>query len=167
GAHGDRKQKGKERDEARAHRQLGALVFVEHVHQQKAKNAQQQPGTRMQRDIPPPQAVVIAMDFTQEQGGKNEQNRQNLEFGRDINPESAPQRDRHQGNAADGKQQERMHPMAVIDDEHQLHRHDDMQKNHQITVDTLRPAVQPENLIIWGFTRLIAGHENRYGWVIG
>lgn len=134
----DGEQKREQRDEARAQVQIDALVLVEDVDQQKSANREQQPGRGMQRHVPPPDAFVVAAYLAEEQRREHEYHRQHLKLGRHVHPEAAPECVRQQRHDHDRQHQESGHPLAVIEQQGELHCHDELQQRHHTQADPCR-----------------------------
>jgi hypothetical protein len=64
--------------------EIDMVVLVQHVDEHEADEAEQQARGGVERHVPPPETLIIAPHLAKEERGKDEQHRDDLDFGRDL-----------------------------------------------------------------------------------
>ena len=137
GAGRNRKCKRKQRNETGPHMHVDTPAFVQQINQQESDNAQQQSRNAVQSNVPPPVACVVAVKFAQEKRGEYEQDRQQLEFGRNSNRQSITEQGRTTGDGHDGHQPYGACPRRLPEQCNQLHCHSALQHQQHAHINAL------------------------------
>ena len=148
-AHCDGKQKGEQRHEPWPHLQVDSVAGVQHVNQQASENTWQKPREGVQRDVPPPEAVILTSDFPEKDRCEDNSHRRYLVFGRNLQSDAAGECRGQKHHENDGQRQRRSQPLTFVDREHQTDTHHHLQATEHPPSDSLGAVGWVRKMVGW------------------
>src|SRR5690606_13361989 len=129
GAEGNGEGEGEEGDEGRAESEVAEVLLVDDVDKEEPEDSEEEAGSGVEDGIPPPEAGVISADLAKEERSEDEDDREDVELGRDVDPPAALEEDGEEGQEGDPGRGGGGQPLPVEEGQHDAHGQD--QAKHQ------------------------------------